>query len=220
MADKAPRIKICGITRPEEAAMLSRAGADYAGFVFYEKSRRNITLEDALRIKEMLPPSIKAVAVTVSPTPEQVSEICRAGFYALQVHAEFSDEAAGACDIPIWRAWNIESAEAAISRGSGFADPDVGDGLPAEMPGIEAYVLDAANFGSGKAFDWSGAEKVRGMLRGRRLVLAGGLTPENVAEGIRLFSPDVVDVSSGVERPGGGKDEEKIMRFVREVRQR
>ena len=86
---------------------------------------------------------------------------------------------------------------------------------------IEAYVLDGVEFGSGKTFDWNSgsAAQVKALFGDKKLVLAGGLTPSNVVEGIRIFEPDVVDVSSGVEKEyGSGKDEEKIQKFIREVR--
>ncbi len=88
---------------------------------------------------------------------------------------------------------------------------------------IEAYVLDGADFGGGRTFDWAAggiAGELRELFREKKLVLAGGLTAENVTEGIRLFAPDIVDVSSGVECDyASGKDEEKIYQFVRKVRE-
>ena len=86
---------------------------------------------------------------------------------------------------------------------------------------IEAYVLDGVTFGSGKTFDWSSGNvaQIKALFGDKKLVLAGGLTPSNVAEGIEIFGPDIVDVSSGVEKEyGSGKDEEKIQQFISEVR--
>ena len=195
-----PAVKVCGLTRPEEAAMLTRHAVEYAGTIlFFPKSKRYITTERAREILAALPPQIRKVAVTVSPTVEQVREIESMGYDFLQVHGKLSGEVLAEGSLPILRAYNI-------------ADQSV---LLEEHPRIVGYVLDGAKAGSGRVFDW---EKEAGFdRRGKLLVLAGGLNPENVAEGIRFFQPDVVDVSSGVEGPEG-KDEEKIRRFVAAVR--
>lgn len=196
-----PAVKVCGLTRPEEAAMLARHSVEYAGMILYfPKSKRYITPERAREILAALPPQTKSVAVTVSPTPEQVREIEAMGYDYLQVHGALSEEVLAEGSIPILRAYNI--AGAAMQ--------------PEEHARIVGYVLDGAQAGSGRVFDW---EKEAGFdRRGKLLVLAGGLTPENVAEGIRFFQPDVVDVSSGVEGDCG-KDEEKIRQFVQAARQ-
>ena len=92
-----------------------------------------------------------------------------------------------------------------------------------EQERIEAYVLDGVEFGSGKTFDWNSGSvaQIRALFGDKKLVLAGGLTPSNVAEGIEIFRPDIVDVSSGVEKESGrGKDKEKIDQFIRKVREK
>ena len=227
-----PKIKICGITMMKEADWLNAAGADYAGFVFYEKSKRIVSMMDAVMIKKSLYPSVKTVAVTVSPTVDELRAIEIAGFDILQVHKELPLEVLRECKLPIWRAFNIGA----------FTDvkaPEAGTGSAADQPKnceaeneqnereqledelIEAYVLDGVEFGSGKTFDWNSgsAAQIKALFGDKKLVLAGGLTPSNVAEGISIFEPDIVDVSSGVEKEyGSGKDEEKIQKFIREVR--
>lgn len=229
-----PQIKICGITSLREADWLNEAGADYAGFVFYEKSRRNVSMMDAVMIKKSLYPSVKTVAVTVSPTVDELRRIEIAGFDILQVHKTLSLEVLRECRLPIWRAFNI--APPAGAEWSGEQLPVSGakertvvcDGQKEECERlederIEAYVLDGAGFGSGKTFDWNSGVvgQIKALFGDKKLVLAGGLTPANVAEGITLFAPDIVDVSSGVERDNGsGKDEEKIKQFVRKVREK
>ena len=237
-----PKIKICGITTMKEADWLNAAGVDYAGFVFYEKSKRNVSMMDAIMIKRSFYPSVKTVAVTVGPTVDQLREIEIAGFDILQVHKTLSLEVLRECKLPIWRAFNIgafsdvdNAAEAADSGESKSADSNAGDvqiraavseeeqcereRLEEQL--IEAYVLDGVEFGSGKTFDWNSGSvaQIKALFGEKKLVLAGGLTPANVAEGIALFAPDIVDVSSGVEKDyGSGKDEEKIKQFIREVR--
>lgn len=103
------RIKICGLTSPEEAAFLPSNQVDYAGMVlFYPKSRRNITIEKAREIMKALPPEIKKTAVTVSPTSEQVKLIEEAGFDVLQIHGHLAEEIPEEADIPIIRAVNVK----------------------------------------------------------------------------------------------------------------
>lgn len=212
-----PKIKICGITTMKEADWLNAAGADYAGFVFYEKSRRNISMMDAIMIKKSLYPSVRTVAVTVNPTVDQLREIEIAGFDILQVHKTLSLEVLRECKLPIWRAFNI-GAFAEVDKEEATSERErLEDQL------IEAYVLDGMEFGSGKTFDWSSGsvEQIKALFGDKKLVLAGGLTPSNVAEGIRIFQPDIVDVSSGVEKDyGSGKDEEKIKQFIRKVKEK
>ena len=199
------KIKICGITRKEEIDMLNEAGVDYAGFVFYEKSKRCILPEKAAELKEALAPSIKSVAVTVSPDAALIKRAEALGFDIIQIHGRIYDDVLDRCGIPAWIAVNadsIDEAEKAIKTIESSA------GYNAEK--IKAFVFDAPMFGSGKTSDWS---------EGRRpdtkkmFVLAGGLDDTNVTEGIRIFTPDVVDVSSSVEGKDG-KDRERILSFT------
>lgn len=207
-----PEIKICGITKPEETAYLNEAGVAYAGFVFFEKSKRNVTIGQAKRLMELLDAGIKKVAVTVSPKRSLIEQIEQAGFDLLQVHGEWQEEEFTDCRLPIWRAVNISDireAEARLDAEHAF-----------ENPTIVGFVADGASYGGGKTFSWQEAEEKSGILRKMKkksFVLAGGLQPGNVAEGIQIFEPDIVDVSSGVEGTKG-KSKEKIEEFVREVR--
>lgn len=218
-----PKIKICGITTMKEADWLNEAGVEYAGFVFYEKSKRNVSMMDAVMIKKSLYPSVKTVAVTVSPTVDRLREIEIAGFDILQVHKTLSLEVLRECRLPIWRAFNIADTQDAAEQTSytygSAAEQSEREQLEDQL--IEAYVLDGVEFGSGKTFDWNSGNvaQIKALFGEKKLVLAGGLTPTNVAEGIRIFAPDIVDVSSGVEKDyGSGKDEQKIQKFISEVR--
>lgn len=216
-----PKIKICGLTSAEEAAWIVEERVDYAGIVvFYPKSHRNMSIT---RAKELLPVIkqgkalsgvlIQAVAVTVSPTPEQVEEIQAAGFELIQVHGELSKESFDAMRIPIIRAFNGFDKEA-YEKFHHCAK-------------VEAYLFDAGKPGSGQTFDW---DVLRKLPRDEKpIFLAGGLNAGNIRQAIREVAPDVVDVSSGVERdvpdaaqPNGlmriGKDREKIRAFVQAVR--
>lgn len=214
-------IKICGITKREETDYLNAAGVDYAGFVvFFEKSKRYVTVSQARSIFPALAPSIKKVAVTVSPTVEQIREIEAAGFDILQVHKKLTPEVLEQSALPVWYACNI-SDETELSKAIGFLEE-----LPKHLSAkITALVVDGAEYGSGKPFNWrkskrlkkAGAQSPPSVLSDRKFVLAGGLNPKNVAEGIGIFQPDIVDVSSGVEGESG-KDETLVKEFVKNVR--
>ena len=217
------KIKICGIKTTEEAAYLNEANVDYAGCVFHKASKRYVTFDQAEKIIDALSENIKKVAVTVSPDPDLVKEIEKIGFDILQVHNELSKEVVESSHIPIWYACNI-SNEDKMTEALRFTD-----GLNEEdLNKITGIVMDAPDFGSGKTFDWN-VNDIPAFRKSRRLlkagaqsppvmlILAGGLNSENVAEGIRVFEPDIVDVSSGVEGESG-KDREKINKFVKAVR--
>ena len=197
-------IKICGITREEEADFLNEAGIDFAGFIqFYPKSKRNIPVEAAERIMKRLDPKILTVAVTVSPTEDQVRRIEQAGFSLLQVHGELPEELLEKIRIPVLRAFN--------------GDPGEEYRKCLEHPGIYGFVLDAAVPGSGRAFDWN---MLAELPRSRKpVLLAGGLTPENAGLAVASLQVDGLDTSTGVENDNGqGKSREKILAFVQAVR--
>ena len=219
-----PEIKICGITSRQEAEWLNEAQADYAGFVFYEKSRRNVNISDAAMIRRSLYPGIRAVAVTVDPTPQQLRMIEIGGFDILQVHGALPLEVLRECRLPIWRAFNIEKLADVMQTPEETPEEtseETAERRQLEDAKIEAYVLDGMSYGGGRTFDWTvqGTAQIRALFGEKRLILAGGLNEDNVTDGIALFQPDIVDVSSGVERDyGGGKDEDKMRRFIRKVR--
>ena len=210
------KIKICGLTRPEEAAYLNEIHANFAGMVvFFPKSRRNISLEQAKKIKQQLLPEIKTVAVTVAPTLEQIKQIKEAGFDLIQIHktpAELSEKTAEAItafaqtvSLPILKAFNVSDIE-------DYA-------LWNTCPNVAGFVFDAAEPGSGKVFDWT---LLQSLSRNEKLfMLAGGLTPENVSDAVCFLHPDGVDVSSGVEyakKNRSGKDPARIRAFAKAVR--
>jgi phosphoribosylanthranilate isomerase len=198
------KIKICGLTTVSDIELVNRLGVDFAGFVLYfPKSKRNITIERAREFIAKLN-GIKSVAVVVAPTAEQVKEIAAAGFDYIQIHGELTEEAYEACGLPILRAFNV-------SNMSEF-------GACERYSKIKGYVFDAAEPGSGKTFDW---KLVGGLPRdGKIVLLAGGLNSGNVGRAIEEVKPDGVDVSSGVEKPEGGKDEKLAEEFVKAVREK
>ena len=200
------KIKICGLTDPKEAEYVNQNRVDFIGMVlFFPKSKRNITLEQAAGIMKCLDPKIQKVAVVVSPSLEQVRAIEQTGFDYIQIHGEIPSGYAESCRLPVLKAFNIRDMKD-FSQYS--ADP-----------AVAGYVFDAIEPGSGQVFDWS---LVKEVPRDEKLFfLAGGLNPDNVAEAIRSIHPDGVDVSSGVEygRERTGKDPEKVRKFVEAARE-
>lgn len=201
------KIKICGLTRVEEAAYLNQCQVDFAGFVlFYPKSKRNITMEQAEKIAQALDFAVKRVAVVVSPSLQQIRQIeaSAARFDYIQVHGALSGELLEQIRLPVLRAFNVT---------------DMGNyPFYHASDKVAGYVFDAAEPGSGKTFDWS---LVKQVPRDEKLfLLAGGLNPGNVREAAGVLCPDGVDVSSGVEyddKPG--KDLEKVKSFVQNARE-
>lgn len=201
------KIKICGLTSPAEARYLNVNHIDFAGMVlFFPKSRRNISIEQAKEIMAALDASIKRVAVVVSPSIEQVRQIETAGFDYIQIHGEIPEtetEAEAAIAIPILKAFNVSDM--------GSYEKYHNDSR------IAGYVFDAIEPGSGKTFDWKLVDNIP--RDEKLLLLAGGLNPDNVRMAIEAVHPDGVDVSSGVENDDkAGKNPEKIHDFVAAVK--
>lgn len=203
---KNPLIKICGITSEEEIGYIAKAGINYAGFVlFFQKSKRNLSLERAEKLIAKLPADIASVAVTVSPTKEQVEAVVDAGFSAIQIHGKVEDSIITSCQIPIFKAFNVSDMDA-------FSHYE-------QMDEVVGFVMDAAVPGSGKTFDWDLLQKLPSTEK--QVLLAGGLNPDNVGEALAACTEkiDGLDTSSGVERAdGNGKSKERIEAFVRAVR--
>lgn len=198
------KIKICGITRESEIDVLNECRVDYAGFVIFPDSKRYVTVERARELKSHLDAGIKAVAVTVNPNLDLLREIESAGFDIIQIHKELDMKKINQITIPVWLALQVKKDD--------FS-------LPVFSDNIEKILLDAPQYGSGKTFDWEQFPFSRTELwQGRELILAGGLTEENVTRGMDVFHPYAVDVSSSVEGENG-KDPEKIKAFVRKVRE-
>lgn len=198
------KIKICGLTTPQEAEWVSKSQVDYAGMVlFFPKSKRNITIEQAKEIMKSMLPQIQKVAVVVSPSALQIKEIQKAGFDIVQIHGQVLPEALETLRIPFLRAFNVDNMQE-------------WERYEAE-PKCIGYVFDAVKPGSGETFDWSSIPNLP--EDGKPYLLAGGLNPANVGSAVAAMHPYGVDVSSGVERDSGtGKDPEKMGAFVRAVR--
>ncbi len=197
------KIKICGLMTAEDIACVNHNHVDFAGFVlFCPKSKRNMPIARAVELVGNLSKQIKKVAVTVSPSEEQLRRAKEAGFDYIQIHGDVPEQVLRQAGIPVLKAFNGRDRED-ISR---FRQPQVA-----------GYVLDAENPGSGRPFDWQGLKGIS--CGGRLFILAGGLSAENVEEAIAMVRPDVVDVSSSVEYGDRqGKDPRKVEEFCRAVR--
>lgn len=183
---KGKLIKICGMTCEKDIEYANAYEPDFVGFIlFFPKSKRNLSLEKAEGLREKLKKSIQSVAVTVSPTIEQIEGIEKAGFDYLQVHGTLDGEVYEKIRLPILRAFNVTDLEAFDKMKC--------------LEKIKGYVFDAKTPGSGEIFDWKLLHNIE--RDGKMFFLAGGIDETNVMEAIRQVNPDGIDVSSAVENP-------------------
>lgn len=211
------KIKICGITSEKESDYLNDNKVDFAGFVFYEKSKRNITIDKARLIMNRLDSNIKKVAVMVSPTLEEVIDKEDAGFDVIQIHGELKESILDKTRKEVWCAINLSDEEYDDKmRWLNSLDSN-------QYNKISGIVIDSKNFGSGQTFDWQqNKDKLESkVFKDKTFILAGGLNSDNVADAISILNPDIVDVSSGVEGSHDkvGKDKILIDSFALAVRQ-
>jgi phosphoribosylanthranilate isomerase len=202
------RIKICGVTDPDDARNAALLGADAIGLNFYEKSPRCIDAARASRIIDNLPVFVSAVGVFVNhPDPQGLEDLALSlGLHAVQLHgSETPDYCSMIQKVKVIKAFRVDAnfkVESLRSYGNGIFLLDSGSGV---------------NFGgTGKTFDW---DQAYGANAFGWVVLAGGLNPDNVQDAVSRLHPFAVDVSSGVESLPGKKDYEKMRRFIETVRQ-
>jgi phosphoribosylanthranilate isomerase len=201
------KVKICGITNLEDALQSIKFGADALGFNFYEKSPRYIRPEKAREIIDQLPHNIFKVGVFVNENLNEITEIAKvAGLDAIQLHGEETPEFAA--DL------KTKSSLEIIKAFRVSPDFKPGDILKYK---VDAVLLDAyspnEHGGTGETFDWTIARKI-----GSKMYLAGGLSPENVAEAIAAVRPYAVDACSCLEITKGVKDQDKVKRFIENVK--
>ncbi len=200
------RVKICGITRPEDAQAAAKAGADAIGLVFYPSSPRFVTPEQARAIVAALPPFICSVGLFVDATAEEIRAVLNVVHLdMLQFHGDEPDSLCRDFGLPYLKALRVRPGD------------DL-NALAAQWPGASGILLDSYKHGvpggTGETFDWA-------MIPGERnwsLVLAGGLVPDNVRQAVQQARPWAVDVSGGVEAAKGIKDIGKINAFINEVK--
>ena len=215
-------VKICGMTNLEDALVAVDAGADAVGFVFYEKSPRCVSVETAREIVEKLPGNVEKVGVFVNEPPDRVSDIAsEAGLSAVQFHGDEYQK-------PEMYALDQDSFLCIPAEWVAFTGRKRGKAIGAFMAlptKLRAVMLDSGTSerrgGTGKPFDWRQLRVyVELMKKGeQKVVVAGGLRPDNVREAIETLRPWGVDVVSGVEERPGKKDPEKVRAFVRAVRE-
>lgn len=193
------RVKICGITNLEDALFAIRAGADALGFVFYPKSPRYISIEDAKKIIDRLPPFVEKVALFVNETPETIRSIClETGCTLAQIHFDVQDDFFSDVRFPTLRVVRAQKKEDILE----YAD---------EYRLIDAYC--EAYGGSGKRLNIEWFEGVDCS----KIILAGGLNPENVAS-LKPYGFYGVDISSGVEASYGKKDPKLVETFIQKAK--
>jgi len=199
------RIKICGVTRLEDALAAARLGADALGFNFWPGSKRHLTATAARRIISRLPPFVTPVGVFVNQAEGELRAIAaESGIQVFQLHGDEPPELCSRLPLPVVKAIPVDRVRT-LSKLLSYE--------------VQAFLLDTPSRGyggSGEPFDWSLAE---GVSEVAPVILAGGLTPENVADAVRAVRPWAVDVASGVESSPGVKDPERMSRFITAVRE-
>lgn len=205
MLNNTVKVKICGITNIDDALLAAGCGADMLGFNFYPNSSRFLKPQEAANITRRLSIDILKVGVFVNSATDDVADIANEiGLDVIQLHGDEDDncirEVSLLTEKPVIKAFRMS------------ADIPLG---PISRSEADAVLLDAAadrEFGgSGKTFDWN---LIGNLSQNKQVFLAGGLTPENVAEAIRIVCPYAVDVASGVESAKGKKDPEKMKVFI------
>lgn len=199
------RVKICGITRAQDAIKAVEFGADAIGLVFYDKSPRAVSIDDARAIIQKIPPFVSIVGLFVDPSPKDVAAVLhRVSLDLLQFHGDELPSECSAYGKPYIKAIKIREGVDIPAQVNKYttARGILLDTYDPKVPG-----------GTGRVFDWSVIPK--GLSK--PIILAGGLTPENVWQAITKVRPFAVDVSGGVEADKGIKDIEKLAAFMRGV---
>jgi len=195
-------VKICGITSPADGVAAANAGADAIGLMFYERSSRNVSVAAAAEIARELPPHVIKTGVFVdAPEDFVMRAVNECGLNMLQFHGSETPEYCRQFPLMIVKAFRVRDAEALRGLVNYATDAWL----------LDAYVEGVAG-GTGSKFNWELA--VEAGTLGRPVILAGGLTPENVGDAVRLVRPFGVDVSSGVEISPGKKAAAKLLAFV------
>ena len=198
------RIKLCGVRRPQDAELCADAGADEVGVVFAPSSRRCVTLATARMVRDALPPDLRLVGVFLDAAAAQIEEaLGQVKLDAVQLHGSLPQRLPAGVEVYV-----------ALHVGK------LGDlARIRELPFASRVLLDSPRGGgSGAIFDWSLARAAR-EHGPRSLFIAGGLTPDNVSEAVRLARPDGVDVATGIEGADGFKDPGRVRAFVRAVKE-
>jgi len=199
------RIKICGITRVEDALSAVEQGADAIGLVFYEGSPRNVEISQAIEIANHVPAFVSVVALFVNAEPSFINEvITKVKIDLLQFHGDETPDECANYRLPFIKAIRVKSDTNLVQYAKDYSS--------AKALLLDAYTEGVAG-GTGHAFDWNLIPK----QLAKPIILAGGLNADNVAQAIQQVMPYAVDVSGGVEASKGIKDAAKIVAFMRQV---
>ena len=200
------RIKICGITRPEDAVLAAQLGANAIGLVFFAGSKRCVSVEQAQRIVRSLPPFVQAVALFVNETEANIRHVlAHVPIHTLQFHGDEPPEFCQSFQRPFLKAVRVQSAHDIQAACTRFAE--------ARALLFDAFV-DGAYGGTGHTFDW----RLLPEQLSQHWILSGGLNPDNVAHALKTTGAMAVDVSSGVEQSAGIKSPEKLRAFFAAIR--
>ncbi|HID66427.1 MAG TPA: phosphoribosylanthranilate isomerase [Aquificaceae bacterium] len=200
------KVKICGITSPEDALFSANTGADYIGLITYKKSPRYVSKEKRLEILNAVKKYfVRKVAVVVNESYEFIRELLDEGFDLIQLHGD--ENISLAKKVGMERVIKVFRVKDTV--------PSVGEWKKAYAILLDTYSKNLYG-GTGKTFNWEIASKL--VEEGYKIFLSGGLRPENVEKAIRQVKPYAVDVSSGVEREKGKKDYRKVEEFVKTVK--
>jgi len=203
------RVKICGITSIEDAQKVSHAGVDAIGLVFYEKSPRNVSISQALEICTSLPPFVTTVALFLNASTEFVdSVLASVPIDLLQFHGSESPEYCASFNHPYIKVIGMKD----------IADIAQFDAIAKQYPDAKGFLVDSHAAGkaggTGETFEWENTP----LNYEKPIILAGGLTPENIAKAIRQAPVYGYDLSSGVESQPGRKDKQKVVHLMNEVK--
>lgn len=201
------RIKICGITREQDLLAVANSGADAIGLVFYEKSPRHVSVQQASELMRNVPPFVTVVGLFVNPTLDYVRQVlATVSLDVLQFHGEESPEFCQQFGKPYLKAIRVKAGVDLVEYAARYA-------------GAQGLLLDAfvegTQGGTGESFDWALIPQNLSLP----VILSGGLHAGNVAEAVKQVRPYAVDVSSGVEASKGIKDAARVAAFIKEVKQ-
>ncbi len=200
------RVKICGITRAQDAQAVARSGADALGLVFYERSPRHVGVQQAAQLAAAIPPFVTVVGLFVNPPEDEVRNVLRrVPLDVLQFHGEEEPEFCMRFNRPYIKAIRVKAGVDLLQCASRYSSAQ---GLL-----LDAYI-EGTRGGTGESFDWSLIPQGLPLP----VILSGGLHAGNLAEAIRQVRPYAVDVSSGVEAAKGVKDVAKVAAFINEVK--
>ena len=200
------RTKICGITQPEQVTPICALGVDAIGLVFYDPSPRSVSIEQAIAIRKAVPAYVSVVGLFVDQTVEHINRIAaQVQLDSIQFHGAHSVQQCQGADRPWYRALRVAAGQSVAELVEPWVEQGQGVLLDTYVKGVPG--------GTGAAFNWDQVPKPRTW----NLILAGGLTPDNVATAVQQTTPWAVDVSGGVEASPGVKDIDKVRAFMQGV---